>query len=600
MSLSNEALNPQDGRTPSTPDDDAKNSGSDVSGVTARSDATATADAHPAALPAEQPAATSDGPPAALSDEQPAALSAEHPVALSVGQPATSSAEQPSALSDVLLAAPSTERPSKPHRLRKPALVGVAALVCALTIGGGTVAAMTKTVTITVDGAQRQVTTLAGSVDGALEAAGLSVNPHDSLAPAGAVSIADGSQIALNRGRLFTVTIDGRKQQIWTTARTVDEALAELGRNPADFQLSANRSRAIPLDGLQVTAATLHTVSVAGAHVQTAHLTVTSAAKTVGDLLTQQGITLGVNDRVSPSLTTALTDGIAITVRTLPTVIIADGAAGAAAKVTDLKTVGNLLTSQHIKVGKDDVVTPALSTPLKQGLRITITRVGYQLTTRTQIVPQPAGQTIDDDSMDQGTSQVTQQGQFGALQVTFRTKVVNGRAGTPQEVGRKTVRPAVATVTHVGTYVAPVVVTPTTSEVQSTSSQQDTSGSSSDSSPSSNAPAPTSTQQPTSSSAPTTSAAPSTSAAPAAASGGSGVNWDAIANCESTNNWSINTGNGYYGGLQFDEGTWLSNGGGQYADRADHATRAQQIAIAERVYAARGLEPWTCGYRSGG
>ena len=64
-------------------------------------------------------------------------------------------------------------------------------------------------------------------------------------------------------------------------------------------------------------------------------------------------------------------------------------------------------------------------------------------------------------------------------------------------------------------------------------------------------------------------------------SGSSGINWDGIANCESTNNWSINTGNGYYGGLQFDIGTWLANGGGQYAPRADLATREQQIAVAE-------------------
>ena len=75
-------------------------------------------------------------------------------------------------------------------------------------------------------------------------------------------------------------------------------------------------------------------------------------------------------------------------------------------------------------------------------------------------------------------------------------------------------------------------------------------------------------------------------AAPAAAQ--SGVNWDAIAQCESGGNWRINTGNGYYGGLQFSESTWLSFGGGAYAPRADLATKAQQIAIAEKVRAATG------------
>jgi|SRR5690242_10178577 len=82
-----------------------------------------------------------------------------------------------------------------------------------------------------------------------------------------------------------------------------------------------------------------------------------------------------------------------------------------------------------------------------------------------------------------------------------------------------------------------------------------------------------------------------------------GVNWDAVAKCESGNNWHINTGNGYYGGLQFDRGTWLSNGGGKYASRADLASREQQIAIANILYSHRGLSPWpVCGKygRTGG
>jgi len=67
----------------------------------------------------------------------------------------------------------------------------------------------------------------------------------------------------------------------------------------------------------------------------------------------------------------------------------------------------------------------------------------------------------------------------------------------------------------------------------------------------------------------------------------SGVNWDAIAACESGNNWSTNTGNGYYGGLQFDAGTWAEAGGLRYADRADHATREQQIAAASQLPLSR-------------
>jgi nucleoid-associated protein YgaU len=80
------------------------------------------------------------------------------------------------------------------------------------------------------------------------------------------------------------------------------------------------------------------------------------------------------------------------------------------------------------------------------------------------------------------------------------------------------------------------------------------------------------------------------------ASAASPVNWDAVAKCESGGNWHINTGNGYYGGLQFNQGTWAGNGGKAYAPRADLASRSQQIAVAEHLYARRGLSPWpVCG-----
>jgi LysM repeat protein len=76
--------------------------------------------------------------------------------------------------------------------------------------------------------------------------------------------------------------------------------------------------------------------------------------------------------------------------------------------------------------------------------------------------------------------------------------------------------------------------------------------------------------------------------------------WDRLARCEAGGNWHINTGNGYYGGLQFSYSTWLSNGGGKYASRADRATKGEQIAIAERLLDARGWAPWpACSRRLG-
>ncbi|MFE3181945.1 transglycosylase family protein [Streptomyces violascens] len=79
----------------------------------------------------------------------------------------------------------------------------------------------------------------------------------------------------------------------------------------------------------------------------------------------------------------------------------------------------------------------------------------------------------------------------------------------------------------------------------------------------------------------------------------SGV-WDRIAQCESGGNWHINTGNGYYGGLQFAAGTWRAHGGGAYASTADKASRSQQIAIATKVQRSQGWGAWPVCSRQAG
>ncbi|WP_328339590.1 LysM peptidoglycan-binding domain-containing protein [Streptomyces violaceus] len=101
-------------------------------------------------------------------------------------------------------------------------------------------------------------------------------------------------------------------------------------------------------------------------------------------------------------------------------------------------------------------------------------------------------------------------------------------------------------------------------------------------------------------------------AAPLMAAGGASAatasEWDAVAQCEAGGNWSINTGNGYYGGLQFSASTWSGYGGTKYAATADQATKEQQIEIAEKVLAGQGKGAWpvcgkglsSAGYSGGG
>ena len=384
--------------------------------------------------------------------------------------------------------------------LRRPVLLGVAALAVALAVGGGAYAATGKTVTITVDGQQQDVSTHAGSVQGALESAGLSVSGHDVLAPAADTAISDGSQIVLDRGRLLTLTIDGQQQQVWTTATTVDQALSELGDNPGAFALSADRARDIPLDGLAVSAETIFAASLSDGGAPAT--TLRSSANTVGDLLTGQGLTLGPLDTVSP----------------------------------------------------------AADTPLSEGLAVAVTRVAQTTVTEQVPVAQPADQQVQDANLDEGSSTVTQQGSAGTDSVTYQVTTTNGAESGKTELSRTAVTPAQPRIISVGT--RPVYTGPISGSAASASNA----GSSSSSG----------------------------SAAPAS-SGSSGINWDGIASCESTNNWAINTGNGYYGGLQFDLGTWASGGGDAYASRPDLATREQQIAVADNVAGSRGTQPWACG-----
>jgi LysM repeat protein len=87
---------------------------------------------------------------------------------------------------------------------------------------------------------------------------------------------------------------------------------------------------------------------------------------------------------------------------------------------------------------------------------------------------------------------------------------------------------------------------------------------------------------------------------PGSAAQASSVNWDAVAQCESGGNWSISTGNGFYGGLQFTRGTWKAYGGAKYASTANKASRSEQIAIAEKVLRGQGIGAWpVCGRKGG-
>ena len=182
--------------------------------------------------------------------------------------------------------------------------------------------------------------------------------------------------------------------------------------------------------------------------------------------------------------------------------------------------------------------------------------------------------------MPKGTSKVTQEGRSGAETVTYRSAKKGEKVVSSKVIDTTVTRNAVRRVVTIGTKQA-VQQAPQQAQQTQVSRSTARKAVTQQSAPK---------QRTYASSAQRTQ---KSAAAPAAANSGM---WDRIARCESTNNWHINTGNGYYGGLQFDNQTWLGSGGGAYAPRADLATREQQIAIANKVYAQRGLQPWACGH----
>ncbi|HEV2886892.1 MAG TPA: transglycosylase family protein [Jatrophihabitans sp.] len=367
---------------------------------------------------------------------------------------------------------------------------------------GGTaawaIAPASKTIDLRIDGRHQQVSTTAKSVHDVLAAAGVSVDSHDLVAPDLGSSIGNGATIVVRRGHLLHLMVNGKASDVWVNADSVDEALTQLGYNSETL---VSVSRSMRLDTLARGAATnLSLASPKRVVIQVDHrtVTVTSAARTVSDALGNAMVFLGPADRLSAPRASLVRD------------------------------------NQVIKVQRVRYASKVVSVP-----------VGFHRLTQK------------DSSSYVGQSKVVSSGRPGVKRVSYRLIYLDGKLAGRVLVGSKLVSAPVDRITRVGTRPKPAP-----------------------------APAPV-VRQPAPAPAP-----------PPPPPSSNGLNWDAVAACESGGNWHINTGNGFYGGLQFDYGTWLSNGGGAYAPRADLATREQQIAIATRLYNARGASPWpVCGQR---
>ncbi|ORW31898.1 Resuscitation-promoting factor RpfB [Mycobacterium paraense] len=369
---------------------------------------------------------------------------------------------------------------TKLHHNSSPTLrLLVGALLLVLGFAGGLAVSASKTVTLTVDGIAMRVTTMKSRVIDIVRENGYNVDDRDDLYPAGDVQVHDAANIVLRRSRPLQISLDGHDaKQVWTTASTVDEALAQLAMTDT-APAAASRGSRVPLAGM-----TLPVVS----------------AKTV-----------------------QINDGGAVRTVHLPA-----------------PNVAGLLNAAGAPLLESDQVTPGAASPIVDGMQIQVTRNRIQRVTE-RVPLQPPARRIEDPGMNVSRQVVEDPGSPGTQDVTFAVATVNGVETGRLPVANTVITPAREAVVRVGTK-------------------------------------------------------PGTDVPPVS----NGSIWDAIAGCEAGGNWAINTGNGYYGGVQFDQGTWERNGGLRFAPRADLATREEQIAVAEVTRERQGWGAWpVCSGRAG-
>ena len=345
-----------------------------------------------------------------------------------------------------------------------------------------------------------------------------------------------GGVMAVVRHKNVTLDVDGEKISLSTMTTSVDAALSDAGYSITDRDVVAPERDATLSDGDTVVLRRAREVSLT---VDGQPKTVWTTALTVEDALKQ--FELGEDVHVSASRSQRLPlDGAALDVLNPLVVELADGAL----PVTDVRiaapTVGEFRAAHGAPLEQADTVVPAADTPLTEGMDVTVTRDRTE--TKVETLPlAPEEQRIEDPTMNKSRTVVENPGLPGVQDVTFAVNTVNGKEVGRNQVSATVTTPAQPKVIRVG-------------------------------------------------------AKPGTEVPPVE----NGSVWDALAQCEATGNWAINTGNGFFGGVQFDQNTWERQGGLKYAPRADLATREEQIAVASKTQKTQGWGAWpSCSGRLG-
>jgi uncharacterized protein YabE (DUF348 family) len=179
------------------------------------------------------------------------------------------------------------------------------ALVVALVAGTAAFVRADKTVTLSIDGRHRTLTTYAGTVGEALADEGIVVDDHDLVTPMPSEPLESGDTVVVRFGRPVVLTVDGETRSVWTTARSVNEALTVFGVRDDDAYVSASRSRRISRSGMQLDVRLPHELTFL---VDGKRREIRTNAITIRSAMTEAGIRLRSRDRVTPGLDTRPAD----------------------------------------------------------------------------------------------------------------------------------------------------------------------------------------------------------------------------------------------------------------------------------------------------
>nr|WP_030365127.1 resuscitation-promoting factor [Streptomyces roseoverticillatus] len=282
----------------------------------------------------------------------------------------------------------------RPDALRK--LLPQALVVAFLAGGTSAFVADDKTVHLTVDGHERVLHTFADDVDELLADQGMDLGEHDDVSPGHGHDLARGDEITVRYGRPLALTLDGEHHRMWTTARTVDGALRQLGVRAEGAYLSAERSAPISRDGLDLAVRTERTVTFMA---DGRERTIRTNAATVHEAVEQAGISLHGEDTTSVDPDSFPREGQTISV---------------------MRITG----SEEVREEPIDFTT----------------------------------ERHDDPDLFKGTEVVSQRGEKGVERITYALRTVNGVKQKPRRVASETVREPRTQIVRVGTKARPVSV----------------------------------------------------------------------------------------------------------------------------------------------